>query len=94
MTLLIHIHRRIPGDSDLTGVIAAMCAKNETTIVLEGAAIFSIGVLVDELAGTNSGYRLCVEDSTGLLPLQREAERISRDDLPAIIASSDHVFSL
>jgi hypothetical protein len=94
MKLLIHIHRRILGDSDITGVIAAMCSKNETTIVLEGAAIFSIGVLTDGLAGTNASVRLCVEDSTGLLPLQREAERISIDDLPALIASSDHVFSL
>ncbi|MBX8637373.1 MAG: hypothetical protein KIY11_03310 [Thermoplasmata archaeon] len=93
MKVLIHIHRRIAHDSDIPGLIASICARAETTIVLEGAAIFCMKRLTDDLHRLGAVFTLCVEDATEQLPLRRDAERIGRNGLSGLMAHANCLIS-
>ncbi len=93
MKMLVHMHRPLSAESDFIGLLACLCERADTVIVLEGAAIFCIETLVDALKHLNAHFRICIEDEGGMLPLKGRADSIGKEELSAMIAGTDLLLS-
>jgi hypothetical protein len=93
MGTVIYLRRMLSWESQWLDVIAEICSITETTIILEGASLFSLNYILSALQKRGTIARTFAVDGGYRVTWDTQVDVISYGEVAAIIEKADKVLS-
>ncbi|MBX8630964.1 MAG: hypothetical protein KIY12_00365 [Thermoplasmata archaeon] len=93
MAAVIYLRRRLNPESQWMDVIAEICSITGTTIILEGASLFSLDSIRSALERRGATARICAVDGGYRAIADKQADIVAYQDIASLIEMADSVIS-